>query len=73
MSCHFCGQCDRLRIAADGAVYPCLMDAPRGSLLPAIRPVFDPDGIDAILTEAYARKQAEHPHNGLVTMTHIGG
>lgn len=73
MSCNFCGACHRIRVAADGALYPCLMDEPRGTLLPAIRPRFDGDALDAILAEGLAQKRAEHPHDGFVTMTHIGG
>lgn len=73
MSCNFCANCDRLRIASDGAVFPCLMDAPAGNLLHALRPTFDPDGIDRTLAAAYGRKAPEHPHDGVATMTHIGG
>jgi cyclic pyranopterin phosphate synthase len=73
MSCNFCASCDRLRVGADGTVFPCLMDEPRGSLLPALRPVFDGDAVDTLLAQAYRHKQPEHPHDGFVTMTHIGG
>lgn len=73
MSCNFCANCDRLRVASDGAVFPCLMDAPAGNLLHALRPVFDPDAIDRTLAAAYGRKAPEHPHDGVATMTHIGG
>lgn len=73
MSCNFCADCNRLRIAADGAVFPCLMDQPRGTLLDALRPVFDGPAVDRVLEDAYAAKQPEHPHDGFVVMTHIGG
>ncbi|XAL99898.1 GTP 3',8-cyclase MoaA [Phycisphaeraceae bacterium D3-23] len=73
MSCNFCAQCNRMRIAADGAIYPCLMDEPRGSLLEAVRPVFDGDAVDEAIRASLEHKQAEHPHDGFVTMTHIGG
>lgn len=73
MSCNFCADCNRLRIAADGTMYPCLMDRPAGTLLPALRPVFDPDLLDKLITEGLKQKQPEHPHQGFVTMTHIGG
>lgn len=73
MSCNFCADCNRVRLAADGAIYPCLMDEPRGSLLDAVRPVFDPGAVDAALRAAFAQKQPEHPHDGFVVMTHIGG
>lgn len=73
MSCNFCADCNRLRIASDGAIYPCLMDAPAGSILTAVRPAFDPVAFDRAIASAFAGKQDEHPHDGYATMTHIGG
>lgn len=73
MSCNFCADCDRLRIAADGAVYPCLMDRPAGNVRSALRPTLDGDRFDAVLRQAYTAKQPEHPHDGVAIMTHIGG
>lgn len=73
MSCSFCAGCNRLRVAADGTMYPCLMGKPAGSLLPALRPAFDPHRCDALIRQAMAAKQPVHPMHGFVTMTHIGG
>ena len=73
MSCNFCAKCNRLRVAADGSLYPCLMDQPAGTLLPALRPAFDPHLFDRLLREGLQGKRAEHPLQGFVTMTHIGG
>lgn len=73
MSCNFCAACNRIRVAADGVLYPCLMDKPAGSLLPALRPRFDPDLLDAILAGGLRSKRDEHPHDGYAVMTHIGG
>ncbi len=73
MSCNFCADCNRLRIASDGTLYPCLMDEPRGSIFEAVRPTFDPDRFDAALAAALSQKAPEHPVEGYVTMTHIGG
>lgn len=73
MSCNFCANCDRLRITADGRVFPCLMDEPRGSLLAALRPAFNPLEFDQILTRAYERKMPEHPAWGHTIMTQLGG
>src|SRR5690606_41322023 len=56
MSCSFCDACDRVRIAADGTVYPCLMDAPSHSVRPALRPVYHPERLDVLLRDALARK-----------------
>ena len=73
MSCNFCAACNRIRVAADGALFPCLMDEPAGTLLPALRPTFDAGKLDALLAAGLARKRTEHPHDGFVVMTHIGG
>lgn len=73
MSCNFCSACNRIRITAEGTLYPCLMDKPAGSLLRAIRPVFDTYLLDELLEEGLRGKAPQHPVEGFVTMTHIGG
>lgn len=73
MSCNFCADCNRLRLAADGRIYPCLMDKPMGSLLDAVRPRFDANHIDALLAKALTQKQPEHPAFGSAIMTTLGG
>lgn len=73
MSCPFCERCDRIRITANGDWYPCLMDRPAGSLLPALRPVFNPGGLDDLLRRGMPLKQDRHPGSGVVTMTVMGG
>lgn len=73
MSCNFCAQCNRIRVAADGTLYPCLMDEPAHSLLPALRPRFAPEYLDELIAAGLDRKAAEHPHEGVAVMTHIGG
>jgi cyclic pyranopterin phosphate synthase len=73
MSCPFCSACDRIRIAADGALFPCLMDRPAGSLLAALRPRLNAEDLNRRLGEALAHKAPEHPATGFVVMTHIGG
>ena len=73
MSCNFCSACNRVRIASDGSLYPCLMDNPSGSILEAIRPRFDAEQFDNLLREGLAKKAPEHPSRGFVTMTIIGG
>lgn len=73
MSCNFCAECNRVRIAADGKIYPCLMDQPAGSVLAGLRPGFDPDRVDACLAAALENKRAEHPASGPATMTELGG
>ena len=73
MSQPFCGQCDRLRITAEGEIYPCLMDEPRGNIMPAIRPVFDEEHLEAILRKCLSVKAREHPAYGFAVMTQLGG
>ena len=73
MSCPFCDSCNRIRIAADGTYYPCLMDRPAGSIVGALRPVFEPDLLDRLLEKGLVGKDREHPRTGTAVMTHIGG
>ncbi len=72
MSDHFCATCDRLRITADGDIYPCLMDQPRGNLADAVARR-DADAVDKALDTAYAGKQPSHPPIAPGIMTHLGG
>ncbi|MEM1211779.1 MAG: GTP 3',8-cyclase MoaA [Planctomycetota bacterium] len=73
MSCNFCADCNRLRVAADGTLYPCLMDRPTGSIADALQPGTTRRRIDSALRAALAHKAPEHPTTGFVTMTRIGG
>ncbi len=73
MSCNFCAACNRLRLTARGDVYPCLMDQPRGNVMPALAPVFDADRFDELLWGALKFKAPEHPVTGFTTMTVLGG
>lgn len=73
MSCNFCAACDRIRVGADGALFPCLMDEPRGSLMPALRPAFDAAELDRLIATGYAAKQSEHPPSSDAPMIRIGG
>ncbi len=72
MSCPFCKRCNRVRIAGNGTVYPCLMDKPSGSLLGAIRPKFNAAAIDHVLQQALENKAEEHPATGPAMMPQIG-
>jgi len=73
MSCNFCAACNRLRLTASGDVYPCLMDRPRGNVMPALMPRFDTDRFDQLLRDALKSKASEHPVAGFTTMTVLGG
>ncbi len=73
MSHPFCESCDRIRVLADGTICPCLMGERSASLLPFLRPAFDPEGIDRVLHGALANKPEEHSSSGVNAMTDIGG
>lgn len=73
MSVPFCDSCDRLRLTADGRIFPCLMDGPRGSFLAAVRPRFDAEEFDRLLNEAWIAKPLIHPTVGSAVMTAVGG
>lgn len=73
MSRPFCGRCNRIRIASDGAFYPCLMGSAAATLLPALRPTFNPVALDELLQTHLAEKAAEHPAAGEAVMSHLGG
>lgn len=73
MSCNFCAACNRIRVALDATLYPCLMDRPGPSLLPALRPCFDARALDRLLEEGLAKKQPEHPAQGHAMMVQLGG
>ncbi|HOJ75097.1 MAG TPA: GTP 3',8-cyclase MoaA [Phycisphaerae bacterium] len=69
----FCEDCNRIRVTSDGSIYPCLMDRPRGNLMSALRPRFEPDQLEAALATALSGKQLRHPAAGVAVMTQIGG
>ncbi len=73
MSNPFCGRCNRVRIASDGTYYPCLMGAAAGSLLSAIRPIFNPQALEEFLQTHLAEKAPQHPKSGAALMTYLGG
>jgi len=49
ISAPFCGDCNRLRITADGVAYTCLFASSGFDLKPWLRPRPDPAGLDAAL------------------------
>ncbi|MEJ5341211.1 MAG: GTP 3',8-cyclase MoaA [Thermogutta sp.] len=73
MSEHFCGQCDRIRITAEGRLHACLMTDQPVDLLPALRPRFDSARLDLLIEQALRRKQPVHPGYGMTMMTVLGG
>jgi len=73
MSCNFCVDCNRLRLTANGDVYPCLMDEPRGNIRAAVVPRFSAQRFDQLLNSCLSAKAAEHPATGYTAMTVLGG
>ena len=74
MSNHFCSQCNRLRLTADGTIRPCLFSDDEYSVREALRNGSD-DDVLAIYRAALAHKPEEH---GLIDgtarfMSQIGG
>jgi GTP 3',8-cyclase len=78
VSDHFCGQCNRLRLTADGRLRPCLLSDFEFDLRPLLRNGASVDEIQDWLRKAILAKPAEHhlaEHvlpNGRV-MSEIGG
>ncbi len=54
-------------------IFPCLMDTPRGSVMPTLRLSYDAELFDELLARAMGEKAAEHPHDACGVMTKIGG
>jgi cyclic pyranopterin phosphate synthase len=73
MSTPFCTGCNRIRVAADGTFYPCLMGPAAGALRPALRPRFDADQFEHLLTQGLYGKAPTHSDVGVSVMTQIGG
>lgn len=73
MSCPFCANCDRLRIASNGDVYPCLMDQPSGNLMNALRPRIDQEQLVNVICHNLKMKAVQHPATSPGVMTRIGG
>lgn len=76
MSNHFCSQCNRLRLTADGKVRPCLFSDLEYDVRSVLRdPAAGEDEIVAVFEQALAKKPDEH-HNRVGTernMSQIGG
>jgi cyclic pyranopterin phosphate synthase len=74
---HFCDDCNKVRLTADGFLRPCLGNHGEFDLKPALRPFADPESLDQCFGHALAEKPPAHifrnnwqPHR---VMTAIGG
>jgi cyclic pyranopterin phosphate synthase len=75
---HFCIQCNRLRLTADGKLRPCLMSDDEIDLHTPLRSGADVEALKSLLVQAIRRKpQRHHLDEALVpqgrTMSEIGG
>ncbi len=78
ISRHFCAECNRLRLTADGWLRPCLLQEGEVDLRPALREGASSQAIRAIIAGAILAKPKEHfvTQHGLPlgrAMTAIGG
>ncbi|MDR3307879.1 MAG: GTP 3',8-cyclase MoaA [Coriobacteriales bacterium] len=74
LSRHFCSECNRLRLTAEGELRPCLFSDEEYDVREALR-ANDDDAVRALLREALLSKPDEH-HNRVGTarlMSQIGG
>lgn len=70
----FCGQCRRIRVTADGRLFPCLLDARHLDLSEAWPDgVFDEDRAHDILQTAVADKAESGAREQLTGMVQLGG
>ena len=67
VSAHFCGDCNRIRLTADGKLKPCLHSADEYSLKG-----LDFDGMKAVLEEAIRNKPAWHGDLDAAHRSHAG-
>lgn len=61
MSRHFCSQCNRLRLTADGKIRPCLFSDTEFDVRAALREGGE-GGVERVLKEALGAKPDEHHH-----------
>jgi cyclic pyranopterin phosphate synthase len=72
---HICGQCNRLRLTADGQLRLCLFSKAEIDLKPALRPEINHEMLKSLLTEGVCRKpKSLHESTGSGRkMSQIGG
>jgi cyclic pyranopterin phosphate synthase len=63
VSGHFCGDCNRLRVMADGRVRGCLFDNQETDLRPALRDGIDDHDLEQLLLSAACAKPEKHQIN----------
>jgi cyclic pyranopterin phosphate synthase len=70
----FCGSCGRVRLTADGKLYPCLLDERFADLLPAwVDDTFDAQLADTLIRAAVHGKSLQGPIRQSMAMVALGG
>lgn len=68
----FCGQCRRMRLTADGKLFPCLLDSRHIDLKDCWQEgIFDSDAVDRLIEQAIFGKNAHgslHQQTGMITL-----
>ena len=74
---HFCERCNKMRLTCEGQLRPCLGNHQETDLMPALRPVINPDLLAQLFLETLTTKPAEHHfrdnYQPRRVMTAIGG
>jgi len=74
---HFCERCNKMRLTCEGQLRPCLGNHQETDLMPALRPVIDPEQLSQLYLQTLAGKPAEHLFRDSYqpgrVMTAIGG
>lgn len=74
---HFCEQCNKMRLTADGKLRPCLGNQMEVDLRPFLRPTIDREGLRAAFLDTLRRKPLEHSFRDYYeperAMTALGG
>lgn len=74
VSQRFCGQCRRVRVTADGRLFPCLLDGRNVDLRPVWRDgAMSHDELDCLVRAAVEEKQAVGPSLQHTAMVQLGG
>jgi cyclic pyranopterin phosphate synthase len=73
MSQPFCETCNRLRLTATGELRSCLFDGGEVSVLPALRPKPDTEGIINLMRQCVSMKPETHSSHGNRSMSQLGG
>jgi cyclic pyranopterin phosphate synthase len=72
ISAPFCGDCNRLRITADGQAYTCLFASQGTDLRPWLRPVPNPSGLSLALGRRWSQRQDRYSEERQMADPNLG-